>query len=174
MAVPTIYAKLLEAADSLSPHVVEDAVNDTLRPMRLMVSGSAALPASNFERWEQLTGHRLLERYGMTEFGMAISNVYNPVKDRHPGHVGKPLPSVEVRLVDEETSRVIVEPSTSGSLRVRGPTVFREYLNRPDAMREAFDDDEFFITGDVAEYNAELESYRILGRASVDILKVGG
>jgi malonyl-CoA/methylmalonyl-CoA synthetase len=175
MAVPTIYAKLLEAAESQSlSQVVESAVNETLRPMRLMVSGSAALPVSNFERWERLTGHRLLERYGMTEFGMAISNVYNPVQERHPGHVGIPLPSVEVRLVDEETNHVIVEPNTSGSLRVRGPTVFREYLNRPDAMREAFDDDGYFITGDVAEYNAELGSYRILGRASVDILKVGG
>jgi malonyl-CoA/methylmalonyl-CoA synthetase len=174
MAVPTIYAKLLEAVDSLSPQVVDDAINKTLRPMRLMVSGSAALPVSSFERWEWLTAHRLLERYGMTEFGMAISNVYYPIKDRHPGHVGIPLPSVQVRLVDEETSRVIVEPNKSGSLRVRGPTVFREYLHRPDTTREAFDDNGYFITGDVAQYNAELGSYRILGRASVDILKVGG
>lgn len=174
MAVPTIYAKLLEAAESLSPQVVERAVKETLHPMRLMVSGSAALPVSFFERWERLTGHRLLERYGMTEFGMAISNPYKPVEERHPGHVGIPLPSVKVRLVDEESNHVIDDPGKSGSLRVRGPTVFQEYLNRPDAMRDAFDDDGYFITGDVAEYNAELKSYRILGRASVDIMKVGG
>jgi len=174
MAVPTIYAKLLEAAESLPSEIIETAVEDTLRPMRLMVSGSAALPASSFERWKQLTGHKLLERYGMTEFGMSISNPYEPVKERHPGHVGLPLPSVKARLVDEETGSVIDTPKTSGSLRIKGPTVFQEYLNRPDAMQEAFDDDGYFITGDVAEYNAKLRSYRILGRASVDILKVGG
>lgn len=64
MAVPTIYAKLLEAAESLPTEVIETAVEKTLGPMRLMVSGSAALPVSSFERWQQLTGHRLLERYG--------------------------------------------------------------------------------------------------------------
>lgn len=110
----------------------------------------------------------------MTEFGMSISNPYEPANERHPGHVGLPLPSVDAKLVDEETGNVIKLPNTSGSLRIKGPTVFQEYLNRPDAMAEAFDDDGYFITGDVAEYNAELGSYRILGRASVDILKVGG
>ena len=174
MAVPTIYAKLLEAAESLPAETLRTAVEGTLRRMRLMVSGSAALPVSSFERWERLTGHKLLERYGMTEFGMSISNPYEPVEERHPGHVGLPLPSVKARLVDEETGTVVDSPGTSGSLRIKGPTVFQEYLNRTDAMLEAFDDDGYFVTGDVAEFNAKLRSYRILGRASVDILKVGG
>ena len=174
MAVPTIYAKLLEAAESLPPKLVESAVDNTLRPMRLMVSGSAALPVSSFQRWKELTGQTLLERYGMTEFGMSISNPYEPIEERHPGHVGLPLPSVEARLVDEESGKVIDSPNTSGSLRIKGQTVFQEYLNRPDAMKDAFDEEGYFITGDVAEFNAKLNSYRILGRASVDILKVGG
>ncbi len=174
MAVPTIYAKLLEATESLPPELVESAVDNTLRRMRLMVSGSAALPVSLFENWEKLTGQILLERYGMTEFGMSISNPYEPIEERHPGHVGLPLPSVEARLVDQESGKIIDTPNTSGSLRIKGPTVFQEYLNRPDAMEDAFDEEGYFITGDVAEFNAELNSYRILGRASVDILKIGG
>jgi malonyl-CoA/methylmalonyl-CoA synthetase len=174
MAVPTIYAKLLEATESLPPELVESAVDNTLRRMRLMVSGSAALPVSLFENWEKLTGQILLERYGMTEFGMSISNPYEPIEERHPGHVGLPLPSVEARLVDQESGKIIDTPDTSGSLRIKGPTVFQEYLNRPDAMEDAFDEEGYFITGDVAEFNAELNSYRILGRASVDILKIGG
>lgn len=174
MAVPTIYAKLLEAAESLPKDVVDTAVSSTLKPMRLMVSGSAALPVSVLERWRDLTGHTLLERYGMTEFAMALSNPYDPVSERHPGHVGLPLPSVQVKIVNEETGELIESPNTGGQLFVKGPTVFREYLNRSDATDEAFDTDGFFDTGDIAEFNNDLNSYRILGRASVDILKVGG
>jgi malonyl-CoA/methylmalonyl-CoA synthetase len=206
MAVPTIYAKLLEAASHLPEEVVSQAVERTLRPMRLQVSGSAALPISVLEQWQALTGHTLLERYGMTEFAMALSNPYREealqqhnvqqqqqqgaTRRRHPGHVGLPLPSVKVRLVvvvDEEetnngTTTTSTEPpkndntntNSSGALQVQGPTVFSEYWNRPEATADAFTDDGYFDTGDVAEYNAELDSYRILGRASVDILKVGG
>jgi malonyl-CoA/methylmalonyl-CoA synthetase len=182
MAVPTIYAKLLEAAKELPTEVVEQAVEQTLRPMRLQISGSAALPVSVMERWESLTGHRLLERYGMTEFAMALSNPHAPMSSRQPGHVGLPLPSVTLRLVEEETGEILEtdgdasmpKSNTPGALEVRGPTVFTEYLNRPDATAEAFTDDGFFRTGDVALYNDELESFRILGRKSVDILKVGG
>lgn len=195
MAVPTIYAKLLEAAtDSLSPDLVQRAVYSTLRPMRLQVSGSAALPVTVLERWKALTGQTLLERYGMTEFGMALSNPYDDPEQRRPGHVGLPLPSVQVRLVavddndnsDHDGDAKEKDATTSnddtnhesiiqqGLLQVKGPTVFREYLNRPQATKEAFDEDGYFHTGDVAEYNQELNSYRILGRASVDILKVGG
>jgi malonyl-CoA/methylmalonyl-CoA synthetase len=175
MAVPTIYAKLLEAAgDTVPDDVVQSAVETTLQPMRLMVSGSAALPVSVLERWRNLTSHTLLERYGMTEFAMALSNPYQPVDERQAGHVGLPLPSVEVKIVDEESGQVVDTPNTGGHLFVRGTNVFKEYLNRPDATEEAFDDDGFFDTGDVAEFNSELNSYRILGRGSVDILKVGG
>ena len=184
MAVPTIYAKLLEATESrtaaLPTTVIDTAIKRTVQPMRLMVSGSAALPISVLERWERLTGHTLLERYGMTEFAMALSNPYKPDSERHAGHVGLPLPSVQVRIEpDHDSDSPPDGPSsssqqTSGLLFVKGPTVFQRYLNRPEATAEAFDDDGFFNTGDFAEYNNELGSYRILGRASVDILKVGG
>jgi malonyl-CoA/methylmalonyl-CoA synthetase len=125
----------------------------------------------------------LLERYGMTEFAMALSNPYHEVsqqQQRHPGHVGLPLPSVQVRLVvdeeddDDSNQLLVTTPNTPGALQVKGPTVFQEYWNRPNATQEAFTEDGWFHTGDVAEYNADLDSYRILGRASVDILKVGG
>ncbi|KAL3933888.1 MAG: hypothetical protein SGBAC_010203, partial [Bacillariaceae sp.] len=180
MAVPTIYAKLLEAASDLPSSIVQDAVDQTLQPMRLQVSGSAALPVSILEQWQNLTGHTLLERYGMTEFAMALSNPYqidsNTLQQRHPGHVGLPLPSVDVRLVDQEDASIILDPldGNPGALQVKGPTVFQEYWNRPEATVEAFSEDGYFDTGDVAEYNASMDSYRILGRASVDILKIGG
>jgi malonyl-CoA/methylmalonyl-CoA synthetase len=215
MAVPTMYAKLLEVVDNATvpADVVDRAVELTLRPMRLQVSGSAALPVSLMDRWKALTGQTLLERYGMTEFGMALSNPYHHVGQRHPGHVGKPLPSVQVRLVDDDddsdddsdgnesppggkrrkrrrevlrfdnTTHTTYDRTVSGSLQVRGPTVFSGgYWNRPDATIEAFcdndddDDDDggWFDTGDVAEFHADLQSFRILGRRSVDVFKVGG
>lgn len=187
MAVPTIYAKLLEAARQSPPDLIQQAVERTLYPMRLQVSGSAALPTTILHEWRQLTQHTLLERYGMTEFAMALSNPYNEiVAPRQAGYVGLPLPSVQVRLVDETTKGVLWDGNSalhrnddsatpiSGALQVKGPTVFQEYWNRPDATREAFQDGNYFDTGDVAEYNPVLDSYRILGRASVDILKVGG
>jgi malonyl-CoA/methylmalonyl-CoA synthetase len=183
MAVPTIYAKLLEEASHLPKEVVDRAVEQTLKPMRLQVSGSAALPVSVLERWKALTDHTLLERYGMTEFAMALSNPYrtdddsSAMQQRRPGHVGLPLPSVQVRLVDKEDGRILdpeQNPNKAGALQVKGPTVFSEYWNRPDATGEAFTEDGYFDTGDVAEFNSHYQSYRILGRASVDILKVGG
>jgi malonyl-CoA/methylmalonyl-CoA synthetase len=180
MAVPTIYAKLLEAADKLPKDTVSRAVEQTLSPMRLMVSGSAALPVSVLKNWKRLTGHTLLERYGMTEFAMALSNPYqesdtDPVQARRPGYVGRPLPSVKVRLVDQETDEVLETSGVSGELQVKGPTVFQKYLNRPDATKEAFTKDGYFRTGDIAQYDGDgIESYRILGRASVDIIKSGG
>lgn len=173
MAVPTIYAKLIEASQSLPPQLIDAAVENTLRPMRLMVSGSAALPVSVLERWQRLTGHTLLERYGMTEFAMALSNPYRPESQRHAGHVGRPLPSVEVKIIDEDSGK-LVSNGSPGNLFVKGHNVFQEYLNRPEATRAAFDKEGFFDTGDVAEFNQELNSYRILGRSSVDIIKVGG
>src|SRR5690606_31738335 len=98
MAVPTIYARLVaawEAADDDTRRTWSDGA----RRLRLMVSGSAALPVSTLERWRELTGHVLLERYGMTELGMALSNTLDT---RVPGHVGEPLPGVEVRIVDDD------------------------------------------------------------------------
>jgi len=135
--------------------------------LRLMVSGSAALPVQTLERWKTISGHTLLERYGMTEIGMALSN---PVRGRRrPGSVGTPLPGVEVRLVDEQGG--VVGPGTAGEVEVRGPGVFLEYWRRPDATTAAFRDG-WFRTGDMAVL--EDGAYRLLGRTSVDIIKSGG
>jgi malonyl-CoA/methylmalonyl-CoA synthetase len=132
-----------------------------------MVSGSAALPVSTLNRWKQISGHTLLERYGMTEIGMALSNPLDG--PRVAGSVGVPLPGVEVRLVDERGA--IVDAGSPGEIEVRGPGVFKEYWGRPQATREAFRDG-WFRTGDVAV--VEDGRYRILGRMSIDIIKTGG
>jgi malonyl-CoA/methylmalonyl-CoA synthetase len=131
-----------------------------------MVSGSAALPVATLDRWEQITGHRLLERYGMTELGMVLTN---HLDHRVPGHVGRPFPGVEVRVVDDQGHDV--EPGTQGELLVRGPQIFTGYWNRPEVTAEAFVDG-WFRTGDVAVETAD--GFRLLGRASVDIIKTGG
>ena len=102
----------------------------------------------------------------MTELGMVLSN---SLTRRVPGHVGEPLPGVEVRLVDDAGGDAV--ESTPGELLVRGPNVFRDYWHRPDATAEAFTDG-WFRTGDVAV--REPDGYRILGRSSVDIIKSGG
>ncbi|MBI4540193.1 MAG: AMP-binding protein [Gemmatimonadetes bacterium] len=165
MAVPTIYARLIAAWET-APAASRKAMSDGCARMRLMVSGSAALPVRVFERWREITGHTLLERYGMTEIGMALSN---PLRgERVAGSVGTPLPGVEVRLVDEEGRPV--EPGAAGEIQVRGPAVFLEYWRRPDATAEAFRDG-WFMTGDLAV--VENGRYRILGRKSVDIIKTG-
>jgi len=154
-AVPTIYHRLIASYDAATP-AVQRARRDGSRRVRLMMSGSAALPGRTLERWREITGHTLLERYGMTELGMVLSN---PLRgERRPGSVGTPLPGVEVRLVD-------------GELEVRGPGVFLEYWRRPQETRDAFHDG-WFRTGDVAVL--EDGSYRLLGRSNVDIIKTGG
>ena len=165
MAVPTIYHRLLAHLERTEPR---DAVTAGFRRLRLMVSGSAALPASVHARWEALTGQKLLERYGMTEIGMALSHQYDG--ERRPGSVGVPLPGVEVRIVDDD-GVTIHASDTPGEIEVRGPTVFQEYWNRPEATAEAFHDG-WFRTGDVAVVEDGL--YRILGRKSMDIIKSGG
>lgn len=166
MAVPTIYARLLSAWEEAAPEV-RARMTAGARRMRLMVSGSAALPVTLFWRWREATGHELLERYGMTEVGMALSN---PLRgERRPGTVGRPLPGVGVRLVDE-AGRSVAE-GQPGEIEVRGPNVFLEYWRRPEATRAAFRDG-WFRTGDLAV--VEGGYYRILGRQSVDIIKTGG
>jgi malonyl-CoA/methylmalonyl-CoA synthetase len=166
MAVPTIYARMIQAFDAASPER-RRAMSDGARALRLMVSGSAALPVQTLERWREITGHTLLERYGMTETGMILSN---PLRgERRPGFVGTPLPDVEVRLVD--AAGAAVRAGEAGELEVRGPNVFKEYWRRPDATRDAFRDG-WFRTGDTAILDSG--SYRLLGRSSVDILKSGG
>jgi malonyl-CoA/methylmalonyl-CoA synthetase len=165
MAVPTIYARLVAAWEAADQGTRERWSAGAAR-LRLMVSGSAALPVETLDRWERITGQRLLERYGMTELGMVLGN---RLDQRVPGHVGWPFPGVEVRVVDDDG--VAVAPGTPGELQVRGPQTFAGYWNRPDATGEAFVDG-WFRTGDVAALDPE--GYRLLGRASVDILKTGG
>jgi malonyl-CoA/methylmalonyl-CoA synthetase len=166
MAVPTVYTKLIAAWDAAS-RARRTELSQACSRLRLMVSGSAALPVSTLQRWQEISGHTLLERYGMTEIGMALSN---PLQgERVPGSVGTPLPGVEVRLVDEH--RAPVAPGSPGGIEVRGPAVFAEYWARPDATRDAFRDG-WFITGDTAV--VENGVYRILGRTNIDILKTGG
>jgi malonyl-CoA/methylmalonyl-CoA synthetase len=135
---------------------------------RLMVSGSAALPASVMERWKEVSGHTLLERYGMTEIGMAISNPYR--EDRRTGYIGSPLPGVEVRLVDEAFEAVAL--GTPGEIQVKGPGVFATYWGKAEATQKAFTEDGWFKTGDIAVIKNGF--YRILGRDSIDIIKSGG
>ena len=166
MAVPTIYAKLISEFDRASAQQ-QQAWSAGARRMRLMVSGSAALPVPTLEKWEALTGQRLLERYGMTEIGMALSNPLQGT--RRPGHVGRPLPQVEIRRTNERGE--IVDDATPGEIEVRGPNVFLEYWRRPEATRKSFRDG-WFRTGDVAV--VDNGAYRILGRSSVDIIKTGG
>jgi len=167
MAVPTIYVKLIQALEAVSP-ADRAAIVGGFKRMRLMVSGSAALPASVHEQWTALTGQKLLERYGMTEIGMAISNPYHG--ERRPGAVGEALPGVEVRL-KTETGVIITGEDEPGEIQVRGPGVFHAYWNRPAARAESFDDG-WFRTGDMAV--RERGYYRIMGRLSVDIIKSGG
>ena len=139
-----------------------------MKEFRLMVCGSAALPISVMEKWENLSGQRLLERYGMTELGMAISNPY--IGARKAGYVGMPLPGVVIQLVNEQYE--VVEAGTPGEIVVKGNNVFLEYWQKPAATSETFTKDGWFKTGDIAV--VEEGYYRIMGRSSVDIIKSGG
>jgi len=167
MAVPTIYRRLIEAWQA-APADLQRRWSAAAGRLRLMVSGSAALPVRVLEAWRDITGHTLLERYGMTEIGMALSN---PLEgERRAGFVGTPLPGIEVRLLDEQGREV--DEGTSGEIHVRGAGVFRQYWNREASTVDAFRDGGWFRTGDVAVVHDGM--YRILGRLSVDIIKTGG
>ena len=167
MAVPTVYIRLIRAWEEASEGD-RGRWSEGARKMRLMVSGSAALPINVLERWREITGQVLLERYGMTEIGMGLSS---PLRgERRPGYVGQPLPGVEVRRVDD-AGHVLSDSEAPGELEVRGPGVFSEYWQRPEETVGAFRDG-WFRTGDVA--TEENGYYRLLGRMSVDIIKTGG
>jgi malonyl-CoA/methylmalonyl-CoA synthetase len=168
MAVPTMYQKLFECFDAADePTRARWAAG--ARSLRLATSGSAALPVTLAARWRELTGAIPLERFGMTEIGVGMSNPRDP-SARRPGFVGPPLPSVEWRIVDDTGNDSLTGP---GELYIRGPSVFKGYWNRPDATVSAFAHDGWFKTGDIAE-RAESGAIRLLGRTSVDILKSGG
>ncbi|MCS6900393.1 MAG: acyl-CoA synthetase [Myxococcales bacterium] len=167
MGVPTMYHKLLDAFEQ-APEEVRRRWREGARGLRLATSGSAALPATLATRWEVIAGVVPLERFGMTELGVALTNPLDG--ERKVGSVGRPLSGVEVQVVDEEGR--LVAPGEPGEIVVRGPTVFAGYHRRGDATREAFRGG-WFCTGDTA--TLDQEGYvRILGRTSVDILKSGG
>jgi len=167
MAVPTIYFKLITHWNQLGVDE-QKRISEHLKNFRLMVSGSAALPVSVLEQWKQISGHTLLERYGMTEMGMAISNPYRG--ERKPGYIGQALPGVEIRLADEKDQPVA--EGAQGEIQIKGSNVFQEYWNKPDETVDSFTSDGWFKSGDISVY--ENGSYKILGRNSVDIIKSGG
>ncbi len=164
MGVPTVYRRLIDAWENGDR---QRAWRAGCQSLRLVVSGSAALPVSVLTRWREITGIGLLERYGMTEIGMALSQPL--VGERIPGTVGQPLPGVTVRVVDDEGKPV--PPGEPGELEVRGPSVFREYWHRPEATAAAFRDG-WFRTGDLVVVHQG--TYRIWGRRSTDLIKTGG
>ncbi|KAL2675444.1 hypothetical protein Neosp_011629 [[Neocosmospora] mangrovei] len=198
--VPTVYSRLLSSHKSLAPDA-QEAARKAISPenMRLAISGSAALPTPIKAAWRDLShGNVLLERYGMTEVGMALSCGLD-FSDRVDASVGWPLPSVQARLVDVDTGDIIKEGEEvnqetgrerSGEIQLRGPTIFREYWRNPKATASEFVDDadgkgRWFKTGDVAVRRpvpsaaaaqpwAHGPLYFIQGRKSADIIKTGG
>ncbi|KAK9798596.1 hypothetical protein WJX73_006206 [Symbiochloris irregularis] len=176
MGVPTMYDYLLNTYDKMDA-AGQEAARGAAARLRLTVSGSAACPLPIMQRWQKLAGQTLLERYGMTETGMILSN---PMEgERRPGSVGLPLPGVEVRLeeasqADDGETGGDSDPSQGRQLLVRGAAVFKEYWNRAEATEEAFDTQGFFMTGDTAAQEGSPAYWRILGRTSVDIINSGG
>ena len=167
MAVPTMFIRLIQYWKKQQPEERE-VLSQISSNLRLMVSGSAALPEKVFEEWKSISSHSLLERYGMTEIGMALSNpLYG---ERRPGTVGQPLPGVQVRLVDDE-GKVIPSEGQAGEIEVCGPTIFSRYWGNVEETKAAFRNG-WFRTGDSAI--VEEGYWRILGRNSVDIIKTGG
>ena len=167
MAVPTIYVKLIASWEKAGREEKE-SMSSACSKMRLMISGSAALPVNILEKWKAIGGHTLLERYGMTEIGMALSNPLHG--ERKPGYVGTPLPGVELQLVDDN-GEIITEEMKEGEIQVKGENVFQEYWDNAQSTRDAFSSG-WFRTGDIAVIKNGY--YRILGRSSIDIIKSGG
>lgn len=159
--VPTVWSRV----------VADEAAAGALKSARLLVSGSAGLSVSVFNRLVELSGHRPIERYGTSESLITVST--RASGERRPGWVGLPLAGVQTRLVDDSGGLVPPDGETVGKLQVRGPTLFDGYLNRPDATAEAFDADGWYRTGDVAVIDSG-GMHRIVGRESVDLIKSGG
>jgi malonyl-CoA/methylmalonyl-CoA synthetase len=191
MGVPTMYVRLLQALESTEP-AERAAAAAAAKALRLTVSGSAACPVPLMNAWEGVTGQRLLERYGMTEVGMVLSNPLHG--ERRPGFVGTPLPGVRIKVTPdapadaaaaagapesavaavtgEEVSVYGPVEEGPGELRVAGAAMFAGYWGKPAATAESYDEDGFFRTGDTVVRQGG--AWRILGRTSVDIIKCGG
>lgn len=165
-AVPTIYFSLIDVLQDPKNKNI-DIAKSRFREMRLIMSGSAALAPEIHKKWKELTGQDLLERYGMTEIGMALSNPLHG--EKRAGSVGQPLPNVEMCLMEE--GKMISEENKPGEIMIKGPQVFLEYWNRTSESKDSFFEG-WFKTGDIAELSNGY--YKILGRESVDIIKTGG
>lgn len=167
MAVPAMYHRLFLAFDA-APAETQARWAASAKALRLATSGSAALPTTLAARWRAITGTIPLERFGMTEIGVGLTNALHGA--RFPGSVGLPPATVETRIVDEQGN-----DTEMGELLVRGPSVFAGYHGRPEETAKAFTDG-WFRTGDTVTRDATSDGapFRILGRSSVDILKSGG
>ncbi|MFE2973856.1 acyl-CoA synthetase [Streptomyces sp. NPDC059258] len=168
--VPTMYHRLAEALDEPAGTPERDALAGALSGVRLLVSGSAALPVHDHERIAAATGRRVIERYGMTETLMNTGIRADGVP--RPGTVGPPLAGVELRLAEDDGA-VLDEPGAIGEIQVRGPNLFTGYLNRPDATAAAHTADGWFRTGDVGTVDAD-GYVTIVGRKATDLIKSGG
>jgi malonyl-CoA/methylmalonyl-CoA synthetase len=166
--VPTMYVRLVE-------ELRRRGGPPDLSHMRLFCSGSAPLSPETFAAFRELTGHDILERYGMTETGMNLSNPYAGPRPRIPGTVGQPLPGVSIRIVDREGREV--PPGGEGELQVRGSNVFAAYWRAPEKTAESFVHDEtghrWFKTGDLARRDPETGAITLLGRRTELILSGG-
>lgn len=211
MGVPTSYSYLIQEYDKMfskSAQMTEYIKTHCQNKIRLMISGSAPLPSTIFQRWKDITGHKLLERYGMSEIGMCLSNPLqeDKVNQRMPGFVGAPLPGVKIRITNPDNEKDIlleangeynkgiwatheqqgqpamlkIKPGLAadaeiiGCLQVSGPNIFKEYWNRAEATEKAFTPEGWFLTGDTVCYDPTVNSYKIMGRNSVDIIKSRG
>lgn len=160
MGVPTFYTRLLADA-RFTKELAQD--------MRLFVSGSAPLLAETHVQFEERTGHRILERYGMTETNMNTSNPYNG--ERRAGTVGFPLPGIEIKITDSSTGETLPQGEI-GEIEVRGPNVFKGYWQMPEKTAEELRADGFFITGDLGKIDED-GYLHIVGR-NKDLIISGG
>ncbi|CAF0935488.1 unnamed protein product [Brachionus calyciflorus] len=196
MGVPTVYVQLVNYYLNdleLQKKYPVDYIKEIFRSkIRLIVSGSAPLNVKTHREWDEITGYKILERYGMTEIGLGLSNPYIESGDRKrvAGAVGRPYGNTRVRIVepneDLDSKHVLVESGPDddkffekseflfGELQVKGDMVFREYLNKPLQTKETFSDDGWFKTGDTAEFLKDQKIYKLIGRTSVDVIKSGG
>jgi len=162
MGVPTMYARIIAYLQE------ENVGSAAFEHARLFTSGSAALPASAHATFHALTGHRILERYGMSETGFTLSNPFDG--HRKAGSVGMPVPGYEVRIMDD--NGMPCNPGEAGEIWVKGNGIMRAYWGQPEVTAKAFTDG-WFRTGDVA-YRDNEGYYHIQGRRSADIIKSGG
>lgn len=193
-AVPTVFVKLIEEYEKTfakDSDKVSFVFKTCQEKMRIFLSGSASLPVPILEKFEGLSGHRILERYGMTETGLILCNPLEGL--RKPGFVGTPLETVEMMIADlsgelhekkqifatNDARKIQIRETVGvegqkiiGNLLVKGPSVFKKYWGNPEATRKEFTYDGWFITGDMVECIDG--SFKILGRKSVDIIKSGG